>query len=1125
MKKQYLSLVALFLLMCGEATAQLVGVNCFLQGNFVEVGVARNGSYGAGPAPAGYHPAPNTPGPFPVAGGNVAMVYDWGHDGWGVGTPPYYGDFTFPGTPFEGWAIQVNGARSDAWYSQNPANVANITPAVSNVTGSNTNYSVVGGVITGVWQGTSTGTSGGMAITQTSRVEPNGSWVVVTTEITNTSAAPLPGVYYWRTTDPDNDQTRSNSFSTVNRVIYQNDAAHRVMVNSIGQSHRDRAYLALATKDCRAKAFCYRLWSPYPSSATTNSLDRIWNQTSALGNTVYTAGWADSGDYAIGLIYNIGTINPGQTAVISYAYIFNDNIGIDSAFPEPVLVVNGIRQPPSGPAPAPTYDTIDVCGVGPTNLPVSIDFATDKNWTSSSWTWAPSVGLSSTTGTNVVINTTVLPAVITYTITGNDSNVNMMNCNYRVVYLTVKTCNGATINDPCIGDTLKFNAPGDSTGASYAWYGPGGFSGGVIDTHQAWTRFPSTWPDTGTYYVIKTVLGIPDTAFAVAVIHPKPVASASSNSPLCLGALDTLYLFGNSNLTPATYSWSGPAGFSSGLQNPVRPNLAASDTGWYTLIVTTSFGCKDTDLTQVRMLPPPGPPQVTTRMTYCQNDPVSTFTVVATGSVKWFTSAAGTSPSTVTPVVSTAVPGTFKYYFNQTIGRCISDIDSITVIVYPEAVAAFNSSLDLGCFGDVVAVTSTSTNANTYSWNFGDGTPVATTPNAMHTYSRAGNGGTFTITLTVTSINGCTDPVTATVDTRHTVNAQFAPSRDTFCATRPDDGISMTNNSSAMVQGSSMAQADLAYSWNLGDGTPLETGLTPVTDPKYYPVADSYHVTLIVTDTIGCKDTLMRTVFAQRVDLVGFHDTTLCMRQPMYIRNYVTSFPIPSPESDYNFNWTESPTANLTSTTAQHPYMFGFGTYVDFLTATHARGGTWQCYDTNTFIIHSVLGNVLQNVTLNTTIPYGTTIQLNAENEVYYHWVPNDGTVDNPNINNPIAAPLQTTTYTIYGMDQYGCVDSANVTITIDSTLNEGIPSAFTPNGDGLNDVFRPVGLKYQRLVDFRIFNRWGEVVFSTANAKEGWDGTFKGTPQDAGVYLYNVVVAKPDGTNKVYKGDVTLIR
>jgi len=169
----------------------------------------------------------------------------------------------------------------------------------------------------------------------------------------------------------------------------------------------------------------------------------------------------------------------------------------------------------------------------------------------------------------------------------------------------------------------------------------------------------------------------------------------------------------------------------------------------------------------------------------------------------------------------------------------------------------------------------------------------------------------------------------------------------------------------------------------------------------------------------------------------------------------------------------------------------------------------------------------LTNVTLNQTISYGTSIQLNAENAYYYVWKPFDGTVDNPNINNPIATPLTTTTYTVYGRSLNGCVDSAFVTIIVDSTLNTGIPSAFTPNGDGLNDIFRPIGLKYSRLVDFRIVNRWGQEVFYSNSNEKGWDGTFNGTPVDAGVYYYQIIVAQPGGagTNISYKGDVTLVR
>jgi gliding motility-associated-like protein len=152
---------------------------------------------------------------------------------------------------------------------------------------------------------------------------------------------------------------------------------------------------------------------------------------------------------------------------------------------------------------------------------------------------------------------------------------------------------------------------------------------------------------------------------------------------------------------------------------------------------------------------------------------------------------------------------------------------------------------------------------------------------------------------------------------------------------------------------------------------------------------------------------------------------------------------------------------------------------------------------------------------------------MNADNEIIYWWKPDNGTLDNTNINNPIAKPTATTQYTVYGYDDNGCLDSAFVNIIVDSSMVESIPSAFTPNGDGLNDVFKPIGMKYRQLVDFRVFNRWGEQVFYSNNAKNGWDGTYKGEPQEMSVYYYTVTVARPggDGENVVYKGEVTLIR
>jgi gliding motility-associated-like protein len=109
-----------------------------------------------------------------------------------------------------------------------------------------------------------------------------------------------------------------------------------------------------------------------------------------------------------------------------------------------------------------------------------------------------------------------------------------------------------------------------------------------------------------------------------------------------------------------------------------------------------------------------------------------------------------------------------------------------------------------------------------------------------------------------------------------------------------------------------------------------------------------------------------------------------------------------------------------------------------------------------------------------------------------------------------------------------GCRDTSRVEIhTRPYRKDVIIPNAFTPNGDGVNDVFIPVLAvddAYQ-LTDFRVFNRWGQLLFSTAHVNVGWDGTFKGQLQSQDVYYYTVKIVFIDGSTKFFKGDMTLLR
>ena len=186
--------------------AQTSGTSIFFPGHWLEIGQAKNGSFGPGPAPAGY---------YPFTGTNLASVYDWGHDGWATGAPPFMGDYTYPGTPFEGWSMQANGTRSDAFYTDGGSTGTSFT---GGLTGANVAYSnLPGPVFCGAPTdrrliGTWAGAASGLTIHTVTRLDSNASWVVMTTSFINNTAASIPGVYFWRTADPDNDETRSGYF-------------------------------------------------------------------------------------------------------------------------------------------------------------------------------------------------------------------------------------------------------------------------------------------------------------------------------------------------------------------------------------------------------------------------------------------------------------------------------------------------------------------------------------------------------------------------------------------------------------------------------------------------------------------------------------------------------------------------------------------------------------------------------------------------------------------------------------------------------------------------------------------------------------------------------------------------
>lgn len=151
---------------------------------------------------------------------------------------------------------------------------------------------------------------------------------------------------------------------------------------------------------------------------------------------------------------------------------------------------------------------------------------------------------------------------------------------------------------------------------------------------------------------------------------------------------------------------------------------------------------------------------------------------------------------------------------------------------------------------------------------------------------------------------------------------------------------------------------------------------------------------------------------------------------------------------------------------------------------------------------------------------------LKATGGIKYKWENAPG-ISDPDIANPTVTPKKTTTYEVTITDEHGCSNLEAMTVTVDfaSSLSQyPLPSAFTPNGDGKNDCF---GLKYWENVPgllFQVFNRAGQIVFSTTSAYGCWDGYCKGIQQPVGTYMYAITARTPCG-KECKKGTIMLLR
>ncbi len=711
--------------------AQLSGDNVFIPGRYVQVAIAPNGSFGstvnlpsgyyhnAGGSIYAYDPGTRTGS---TTGNRLAFIYDAGHDGWTAGSPNYFGDYTLPGTPYEGWSVQVNGSQGNAFYTNLTTSGATGYSGSLTMTGTNTSYSNTGGVLVGVWTGTA-GSGGALAITQITTVDTNASWIKVTTKFKNTTSSALPNVYYMRAFDPDNDQTASGgSYNTTNTINYQNDYYHRVMVTAAG-THYTTQTVALATKDCRAKCFSSQTW---PTAISGNFCSAYYAGTGSYTSSgAYHVAYSGSqrGDYAIGLVYNLGTIAAGDSTSLSYAFVFNGSLGIDSAYTEPQLIANGAVMD--------TIDTATACTFSGDTLLLNITNGNTFNWSGAHWTWAPNTSLLTDTGVSTGVIMSGITSAITYTITGSDSALG--NCLSKTFLLTVyptsTTAPVGTDVSYCVGATAS---PLTATGTSLLWYTTA--TGGTGST-TAPTPTTSTSGSTD-YYVSQTIAGCESPRDTVTVTVSPGAAAITGPTNVCNGFTTSL-----SDASPSG-TWSSSASSIASV-GATTGNVAGVSPGTATITYTLPTGCYVT----ANMVVNAQPGAISGPTAVCVGSAINLTDTSTTGT--W--SSGNTSIASVSSagVVTGVAAGTTGISYTLPTG-CVAYV-TITVNALPSAIAGPSSV----CVGSAITLSSTGSG----TWTSASVSNATVSSSGVVTGVASGSA-----VITYTLATGCYRTATVTVN-------------------------------------------------------------------------------------------------------------------------------------------------------------------------------------------------------------------------------------------------------------------------------------------------------------------------------------------------------------------------
>lgn len=511
-----------------------------------------------------------------------------------------------------------------------------------------------------------------------------------------------------------------------------------------------------------------------------------------------------------------------------------------------------------------------------------------------------------------------------------------------------------------------------------------------------------------------------------------------------------------------------------------------------------------------------------------------------------------TSP---TPTHTFSVPGIYNIKMVVNPGTACADSTNATIRVFPGYFPDFIHNSPI-CVGNPVQFNDrTRTNhgvVNSWQWDFGVRTQTSDTSRLQNPRFNYRDTGTYIATLIVGSDLGCVDTIKQeikiidkptlyltndtlicsaddlrlsastnlagtngsyswtpnyNINNANTANPTISPDRTTTYFVNYQDDQGCRNIDSVVVRvvdtvtlsigndtticrtdaiSISLISDALTYQW-----TPAQTLNNPnIKNPIATPTAPSttYSVVGNIGSCVSRGSITIKTVSYPTVRVSN--DTSICFGTDAFLRA--------SGGSAYEWITTRF----LNNTTIANPTVIqpDSGKYQYIVAVRDTFGCPLPVYDTIQLTVIRIIADAGPR---DTNIVANQVLQLNASGSTRFSWTPNRW-LNNPNISNPKSRPEGDIEYVVKVSNDIGCMDTDSIKVKF-YNLVAGfyVPNAFSPNTDGLNDRIRPMALGLKSLERFSIYNRWGQLMFTTTTIGSGWDGFYNGQKQDPGTYVW----------------------